>query len=78
MLKKENMITGNVDLDEIAYREFEDSSGQGSPLSPLLLRFLFFFVCFFLFPVLRLNRCRFLQFNFPIVTCAGHTPFLFL
>ena len=76
MLKKENMITGNVDLDEIAYREFEDSSGQGSPLSPLLLRFLFFLLFFFLFPVLRLNR--FLQFNFPIVTCVGHTPFHFL
>ena len=68
---------GNSDFDEMAYREFEDSSGQGSPLSPLLLRFLFF-VCFSLFPVSRLNRCRFLQFNFPIVTCAGHTPFLFL
>ena len=68
---------GNSDFDEMAYREFEDSSGQGSPLSPLLLRFLFF-VCFSLFPVSRLNRCRFLQFNFPIVPCAGHTPFLFL
>ena len=41
-----NVKVRKYDLDEMAYREFEDSSGQGSPLSPLLLRFLFFLFVF--------------------------------
>ena len=51
---------------------------QAKVLPSLLSCWDFCFCLFSLFPVLRLNRCRFLQFNFPIVTCAGHTPFLFL